>query len=915
MSRKHIYIAASLGLVIAALLIWRPWSGSEKSTGDDTVADGKTPKLRKKADSRDFSSTFDVLADDDAIGTLRLEGRVIDDTEDGVAGAIVTVSSNPPRTATTEEDGSFFFDKLVGRSYRLVARSPVGAASPVVARLTATSGPVTLHVRPSSKIEVTVLTAAERKPVPGATVELRGALRDRATADGDGVARLSSVPAGRYQIAGWSTGNATARSFMRIGNGASTYKLELLLAAGSSVSGRVLDEDGAPVAGARVLYASVSERRDRAHPLLDGVVTEENGAFSFPALPKGTWRILARHKTLAPGSSEPVTLDGATKVDGVEIRLEAGAALRGRVVDADGAPAPGAVVRASVGGRGFRGRRPRQTYADDDGKFELEGLPKAAMSVVALHESASSETQAVNTEDKAEATSLVLKLALTGRIAGTVIDSAGEPVDGAQVRLMPDFRAGAGRRFNRQEFRLRGISTELTDPGGNFEFRGLSDMPYRVSASPPGSQRRGRGPMSGGEEASVGELDVEIVLEARGTIVGKVAFANGDPPAAFTVSTGGRRAAPIPFTTEDGSFELTDLEPRGYRLSINGPSFDGKTISGVQVVAGDVIDVGTIAVKQGRRVSGRVTDSGGSPVENATVVVGARLRGSGQSTSGSSGRPFNAGSSKETTTDSNGEFSLSGVGERELALVAEHPSKGRSVAISLPRTSKSSLGLAVVLEPPGALAGTVTINGAASGSIRVTAQSKTATSARFTVVTGDDGRYRFDVLAPDTYLISASVGPGRRGFGQISKTIAISSGKTSEFDVRFTGGELSLSVAASGPEDGLGTGFVQLVDADVTATTPVELEAFLSSREGGFAARGMIMAGEPTKFDGLKEGAYTACITALPDEVFGRQAFEYIGREGESLLLSCSKVNLEGTGERSMTIPVVVPEFVPPPKE
>src|SRR4051794_6169481 len=61
--------------------------------------------------------------DVDAEGALRLEGQVVDDTGHGVAGAEVTLGSVPPRTAKAEADGTFSFDKLVGRTYTVAARA------------------------------------------------------------------------------------------------------------------------------------------------------------------------------------------------------------------------------------------------------------------------------------------------------------------------------------------------------------------------------------------------------------------------------------------------------------------------------------------------------------------------------------------------------------------------------------------------------------------------------------------------------------------------------------------------------------------------------------------------------------------------------------------------------------------------
>src|SRR5258707_1075722 len=95
-----------------------------------------------------------ALIDDDPKGALRLEGQVVDADDHPVGGATVVLSSNPPRTATSEADGGFAFDTLVSRPYTLVARAvtPSGIAGPITARLTATSDPVVLKLRAAAKL-------------------------------------------------------------------------------------------------------------------------------------------------------------------------------------------------------------------------------------------------------------------------------------------------------------------------------------------------------------------------------------------------------------------------------------------------------------------------------------------------------------------------------------------------------------------------------------------------------------------------------------------------------------------------------------------------------------------------------------------------------------------------------------------
>src|SRR4051812_9708456 len=201
-----------------------------------------------------------VVIDDDPRGALRLEGQVIDADDHGVGGATVVVTSNPPRTMLTEGDGSFAFDGLIARPYTLIARAAQGVAGPITARLTARSEPVVLRLRPAGKLTVSVV-GSNGAPIAGATVELRGIDVQRAVTRA-GAAVFSPVVPGGYQIAAWADGMAHAFQRIQIGKGDSQARL--VLSRGAPVAGRVVDDRGDGLAGARVRYSGASDWTQQA---------------------------------------------------------------------------------------------------------------------------------------------------------------------------------------------------------------------------------------------------------------------------------------------------------------------------------------------------------------------------------------------------------------------------------------------------------------------------------------------------------------------------------------------------------------------------------------------------------------------------------------------------------------------------
>src|SRR6185436_8548365 len=103
-----------------------------------------------------------------------------------------------------------------------------------------------------------------------------------------------------------------------------------------AVSGVVVDEAGAPIAGAQVAARDTSLPWDLADER-DQATSDAKGHFTLPAVAAGTYRLLATHSDHAPGSSDPVTVDGSASRDDVRITMRAGGVAAGRVVDAGGA--------------------------------------------------------------------------------------------------------------------------------------------------------------------------------------------------------------------------------------------------------------------------------------------------------------------------------------------------------------------------------------------------------------------------------------------------------------------------------------------------------------------------------------------------------------------------------------------------
>src|SRR5688500_13309590 len=156
-------VGGSIVLVLALVAVWffwlrdrgekaaKPDAGSARSAAITPAA--KPPEQPATEEPRRGMSPKWSL-DVDREGPLTLEGQVVGPDGKGVAKAEVWLGSVPPRTTVSEDDGSFQFDKLVGRSYALSAKSGDLIGGPIMHKLTDKSDPAVLRVSEGAAVIV-----------------------------------------------------------------------------------------------------------------------------------------------------------------------------------------------------------------------------------------------------------------------------------------------------------------------------------------------------------------------------------------------------------------------------------------------------------------------------------------------------------------------------------------------------------------------------------------------------------------------------------------------------------------------------------------------------------------------------------------------------------------------------------------
>ena len=916
--KTRLLAAAAFALCVVGILIYfavRSDGASSKTEASADTADtaddsAQAPKRMTSDAPPPVQGPPDIAEEPDPEGPLRLEGQVVDENGTPVGGAVVWLGSIPPRSMVTEDDGSFAFEKLIGKIYRLTAKKDALVGGPVERKLTSASDPVVIRLEPGAQVAVTVTARQGGEPIEGATVVI-GA-RDSQTTDAAGVAQFDGVRSGYAGLSASAPGYAPGDSWLEVPEtpGAKLTH-HVALDRGAAVSGNVVDPDGKPVSGATVVPVDSSSLYRGGRDVLTAR-SDKTGAFSIPAIAAGTWTFQASHKDFAPGSSELVTIDGESPATGVQIELSPGAVVAGKVVDAAQAPVPWASVRVRTRKAAAQefGAQVRSATADENGQIEMTGLPRREVSVLAVGETASSQSIDVDLEARPETRDLTLTLDVTGKIAGVVVDSAGEPIAEAQVMATPNI--WSGERV--EGFELRGQSTRSTGGDGRFEFSGLPEGEYRLHAS------RTRGSTfwwwrQDGAIARTGTLDVQVVLQKQGALAGMVTLDNSETPESFTVTVGYPPGVPV--ANKRGEFSIPSLIPGTYDVTISGPEFSEHVVRGVTIAPGETKDLGTIAVERGRHVSGRVVDASGAPVPGATVAVGRQLIGDGKSLSPELGASTDQWLGvRRGRTDGDGAYRIVGIGKAKLVIAAEHPGIGRSLPAEIPK-GKESVTRELRLRAFGSVAGTVTSGGKPAAGIQVAATPQGTTQQNIVVNTGDDGSFRFERLPEGTYTLMAVLGAGIGGGNFASTIVTVTGGaEQTEVTIDVVVGDIELAVTFAG-KDGAHIDAAQMFwfsEPGVTADSAEDINRLFTS-SGGNAKSGLsFSADKPAVLEDLTSGESSLCVLPINGNLMDPGFQKRLQESMDKLRVYCEPVTIAPSPKRQSHT-AVVPAMDPLPSD
>jgi protocatechuate 3,4-dioxygenase beta subunit len=560
---------------------------------------------------------------------VQLTGRVVDSEGQPLAGVEIwrpTEGSGKILAAVSGSDGSFSypFDGL----FPLSACPPGWLPDESPAKGEEPKG-FQIRLRPATRIAGRVVDA-RGEPVEGVQVQAHLAGSSTGCAiyvelacpgpadsrngntDADGRFAFESLEPGWYEVRLSDDSSLVERRLGEAGKGAGDIAFvlpERLV----PLEGRVVDADGAPVAGARV---SVSGDRPDAEAR-----TGADGGYRFPRILPGRQRLEVRHADFGLAVEMVEVAGPRTRFD---LRMPRATIVQGRILGRDGSPLaamaapslqvdrepvevdaegrfrfsltpgehevraeapdrapderrvtavgdpidldlelgrPGAIAGriadlaarqfVSLGLRDTSRESSAEARTDELGRFELTGVAAGAWTLVATDDLGRTIERQVQVEEGRGTTLPELRFPPLPAVRGRVLDPEGRPIRGASLSF----------ELEREQERLR--IWAVADGQGSFTTR-LTDGTWTLRAEPNGfAPAMATVAVEGGAPVDVPELRLARGVVLSGSVAG---LAPGEIPYVEAKSEDGAWERGI--LAKDGTFRIPDLGPGTWIVTV-----------------------------------------------------------------------------------------------------------------------------------------------------------------------------------------------------------------------------------------------------------------------------------------------------------------------------------------------------------
>ena len=576
----------------------------------------------------------------------------------------------------------------------------------------------------------------------------------------------------RYSM--WGAGLCVG--IVKVGPGASAEGLVFTVMQGRSVNGRVVDGNGNNIGWAQITVSGMSE---------DGLYfrqetrSRQDGSFQIKALSPfvGKWRINLEHDKYLD-TQEELQFAPGENIKQVRLVMSAGLSISGKVTDSGGAPISGAAL--VIAGSGFE----ISEYSEVDARTDAEGLytivaqTPGTYVIAARKKGFASDTREEVVVEDEDLYGVDFCLETGIAIKGRILFEDGKPLKNFDFTAY--LKTGGAKVA---DLNLR------TGHDGSFTLNDLADETFDITFT--GSRSWGQ-PWKNlsfnvtVENVAAGTDDLEIVLEALGTVSGQVVDrktgqtvdqyyigikslsegrARGDDSYVDYMGPGMPAGMNMKrLNHEDGMFLLEGIYPGDYILYTRAEGYviNSKRIT---VPVGEDLSGIEIELLNGFKVSGRlVKQPGPKPVQDAGIKL--------------SGPSFG-----RSESDAYGRFTMTGIPPGDYDLEAGRYDVGiveRSVSVD----GNLDLGDIVInSEGECTLAGKILIK--AEGDIEVV---RLAAEGKGVWAEIEDGAYRFNNLSPGAYEINLHYHKDNNCAGYITRRTTVRQDVENRLDFVISGG-------------------------------------------------------------------------------------------------------------------------------
>jgi large repetitive protein len=631
----------------------------------------------------------------------------------------------------TDSDGKYSVNGLAPGSYAVQASAPdfqTNITTLQVLSNQTTSGNIALIPNPGA-ITGTVVNSAGGTPITGAAVNVvntSGVLITTVLTNQDGIFMVEGLAPGNYTVTVFADNFQNGSLGAFVISGLTTPVSFSLVSDPGTITGTVTP----------AVSSTIVQLRDTNNNLINSVLANTDGSFSFPNLAPGVYIVSASAPNYAVSQGgASVNANQTTNVDLTLIPNPA--SVSGVIRDSIGNPVRDAVIQILD----LNGILAGTALTDAEGNYFVGNLQAGSYNVVASAPDFGQVIRGIALGTGEDLTGVDLTLIpdpgiLNGQITNRLTQ---QPIAGASVTIADNVTG----------LPVAGTTTTLS---GNYTVSGLAPGSYIVTAGKTDFTTEQIGAIIISNRSTTGDLSLD---PNPGSISGSVIDTNGDPitgnDIGIAIYTENNILISSLIANPDGTYTVPSLAPGTYFVTASAPGYATSTVSAV-IDSNQVTSVTNVLAPNPVTLTVTVVIQGTSaPITGANVTV--RL---------SNNLPVASG-----TTDDAGVITFTGLPVGTLNISADASSFGTDTATIIGGPGDSLSATLNLVPNPGHINGYVTNLTTGDPIANAVVQLYNFASVLVqTAVSNQFGEYAFSGVSPGGYIVvanAADFGPETAG--------------------------------------------------------------------------------------------------------------------------------------------------------